>query len=100
MGLNFKGMQGVGKAVASERFAKSKSSPVTSPITQKSKSSPLKMNDSLVSGARASSKKFVDVASEVGKAFEDKKGAEPKAADLSPDKQDDMFDVGELEIKI
>ena len=52
------------------------------PITKKSKSSPLKMNDSLVAGAGNTNKKFVDVGSEVAKAF--KGEVEPKTADLKP----------------
>ena len=52
------------------------------PITAKSKSSPLKMNDSLVQGAADTNKKFVDVKSEVAKAF--KGEVEPKTADLKP----------------
>jgi hypothetical protein len=55
----------------------------SNPITSKSKS-PLKINEALVSGASLTGKKFVDVAAEVGKVFEEKK--EPIAADLSIDK--------------
>ena len=51
------------------------------PITQKSKSSPFKINEALVSGAALTGKKFVDVGAEVGKIFEEKE--EPKAADLT-----------------
>ena len=51
------------------------------PITQKSKSSPFKINEALVSGAALTGKKFVDVGAEVGKAFKEKE--EPKAADLT-----------------
>ena len=63
------------------------------PITQKSKSSPFKINESLVAGAAVTGKKFVDVNSAVGEAFEEKE--EPKAADLSTkdeDKKDDTID--------
>jgi len=51
------------------------------PITQKSKSSPFKINEALVSGAALTGKKFVDVGAEVGKAFKEQE--EPKAADLT-----------------
>tara|TARA_B110000211_G_scaffold150414_1_gene171065 strand:- start:264 stop:734 length:471 start_codon:yes stop_codon:yes gene_type:complete len=51
------------------------------PITQKSKSSPFKINEALVAGASLTGKKFVDAGAEVGKLFEEKE--EPKAADLS-----------------
>ena len=51
------------------------------PITQKSKSSPFKINEALVSGAALTCKKFVDVGAEVGKAFKEQE--EPKAADLT-----------------
>ncbi len=57
------------------------------PITKKSKSSPLKMNDSLVAGAGNTNKKFVDVGSEVAKAF--KGEVEPKTANLKPLKTND-----------
>lgn len=67
------------------------------PITKKSKSSPLKMNDSLVAGAGNTNKKFVDVGSEVAKAF--KGEVEPKTADLKqtiPEEEKDK----ELEDKL
>ena len=68
-------------AKAEKRFGKKKNiNSSTSPITQKSKGSPLKMNAALVAGARDVGKKFVDVAAEVGKAFKEKK--KPAAADL------------------
>ena len=51
------------------------------PITQKSKSSPFKINEALVAGAALTGKKFVDASAEVGKLFEKKE--EPKAADLT-----------------
>ena len=51
------------------------------PITQKSKSSPFKINETLVAGAALTGKKFVDAGAEVGKIFEEKE--EPKAADLT-----------------
>ena len=51
------------------------------PITQKSKSSPFKINETLVAGASLTGKKFVDASAEVGKLFEKKE--EPKAADLT-----------------
>ena len=51
------------------------------PITQKSKSSPFKINETLVAGAALTGKKFVDAGAEVGKLFEKKE--KPKAADLS-----------------
>lgn len=51
------------------------------PITQKSKSSPFKINEALVAGAALTGKKFVDVGAAVGKIFEEKE--EPKAADLN-----------------
>ena len=51
------------------------------PITKKSKSSPLKMNDSLVQGARVTGKRFVDVEAEVASAFDEK--SKPVAADVS-----------------
>ena len=51
------------------------------PITKKSKSSPLKMNDSLVQGARVTGKRFVDVESEVASAFDEE--SKPIAADVS-----------------
>jgi len=51
------------------------------PITQKSKSSPFKINEALVAGAALTGKKFVNAAAEVGKAF--KQQEEPKAADLT-----------------
>ena len=59
-----------------------------SPITQKAKSSPMKMNEALVAGAATTGKKFVDVSAEVGKAF---KQYEPKpvAVDLSGKKAKD-----------
>ncbi len=55
------------------------------PITQKSKSSPFKINETLVAGATVTGKKFVDVGAEVGKAFKNLK-PEPKAADLTDNK--------------
>ena len=51
------------------------------PITQQSKSSPFKINETLVAGAALTGKKFVDAGAEVGKIFEEKE--EPKAADLT-----------------
>tara|TARA_R100001198_G_C5070623_1_gene116970 strand:+ start:21 stop:434 length:414 start_codon:yes stop_codon:yes gene_type:complete len=51
------------------------------PITQKSKSSPFKINETLVAGAALTGKKFVDAGAEVGKIFEEKE--EPKAVDLT-----------------
>jgi len=67
---------------AKSYFDKRNSSPAKSnPITQRSKSSPLKINEALVSGARITGKRFVDVGAEVGKAFVEEK--EPVAADLS-----------------
>jgi hypothetical protein len=58
-------------AKAEKRFGKKNNiSSKTSPITQKSKGSPLKISNALVNGAALTGKKFVDVASEVGKAFE------------------------------
>jgi hypothetical protein len=69
-------------AKAEKRFPKEKSVGVkSSPITQKSKGSPLKINTALVAGAKVIGKKFVDVGDEVGKAFEEEK--EPTTADLS-----------------
>jgi hypothetical protein len=68
-------------AKAEKRFPKGKSIPVkSSPITQKSKGSPLKMNDALVQGAALTGKKFVDIGKEVGKAFEEEE--EPAVVDL------------------
>ena len=70
------------------------------PIMQKSKSSPFKINESLVAGAAVTGKKFVDVNSAVGEAFEEKE--EPKAADLSTkdeDKKDDTIDKIKLATK-
>ena len=55
------------------------------PITQKSKSSPFKINETLVAGAAVTGKKFVDAGAEVGKAFKNLK-PEPKAADLTDNK--------------
>jgi hypothetical protein len=51
------------------------------PITKKSKSSPLKMNDSLVQGARVTGKRFVDVDAEIASAFDEE--SKPIAADVS-----------------
>ena len=53
----------------------------SNPITRRSKSSPCKINDVLVQGAKTTGKKFVDVGAEVSKAFEEEE--EPKAADLT-----------------
>jgi hypothetical protein len=73
-------------AKAEKRFGKKKDiSSKTSPITQKSKGSPLKMNTALVQGAALTGKKFVDVGAEVGKAFEEKK---KPTVDLSKDKDE------------
>ena len=58
----------------------------SNPITKKSKSSPLKMNDSLVQGARMTGKRFVDVDSAVSSAFEEEES--PIAADLSDNKNE------------
>jgi hypothetical protein len=88
-------------AKAEKRFGKRKNiSSSTSPITQKSKGSPLKMNSALVNGAKDVGKKFVDVASEVGKAFEEE--SEPAAADLGekksskkPRKKAEVIELGE-----
>ena len=57
------------------------------PITQKSKSSPFKINEALVAGAAITGKKFVDVKSAIGEAFEEPK--EPEAADLDMDDKEE-----------
>ena len=57
-------------AKAERRFNQRRdSNNVSSPITQRAKPSPLKINNTLVTGAADVGKKFVDVGEEVGKAF-------------------------------
>ena len=71
-----------GEAYFQDRYGGDLASPAKiNPITQKSKSSPFKINETLVAGATLTGKKFVDAGAEVGKIFEEKE--EPKAADLT-----------------
>jgi len=70
-----------GEAYFQDGYGGDLASPAKSnPITQRSKSSPFKINETLVAGARITGKKFVDVGAAVGQAFEEEK--EPAAADL------------------
>tara|TARA_R100000935_G_scaffold56587_1_gene88481 strand:- start:440 stop:916 length:477 start_codon:yes stop_codon:yes gene_type:complete len=65
------------------------------PITQKSKSSPVKINEVLVAGAALTGKKFVDASAAVGEIFEQKE--EPKAANLSMDDVTDPVETDPVE---
>ena len=62
------------------------------PITQRSKSSPFKINESLVAGAALTGKKFVDAGAEVGKAMEENSPAkgpiDPAVVDLKEEEEE------------
>ena len=64
----------------------------SSPITQNAKSSPFKINNTLVQGATKTGKKFVDVGAEVGKAFKKPSPAsgptEPNVVDVEDKEKD------------
>ncbi len=83
MGLNFKG-----SARAEKRFVKPQSinNINSKPITQRA-SSPLKINEALVSGAADVNKKFTDIGAAVSEGFKDAT-PEPTAVDLSDTKTD------------
>ena len=80
-------------ASASKRFATNQSTVVkSSPITEKSKTSPLKINQALVSGADKTTKEFQNYGDAVAEGFKEQnagKGpAEAKAADLGEEEND------------
>jgi hypothetical protein len=90
-------------AKAEARFSqRSGPSHKSSPITQKSKSSPLKINETLIEGANLTNKKFLDVGEVVGEAFSKKskgkakaktKTTEPKTQPSAPKEKVDVPEI-------